>query len=74
MNNTFTDNKPVENVVCTLRNLSFRLMEVDYPDYYDKKATETTRNQKKLIQQDGSILGCFGKSKHVQESTVKYPW
>lgn len=30
--------KPVENVVCTLRNLSYRIQEMDDPDFYKKRS------------------------------------
>ena len=39
------DNKPVENCVCTLRNLAFRIQEVEDPDFY-KKRTATLQRQK----------------------------
>lgn len=31
--------KPVENVVCTLRNLSYRIQEMEDPDFYKKRST-----------------------------------
>jgi hypothetical protein len=39
------DNKPIENCVCTLRNLSFRIQEVEDPDFY-KKRMATLKKQK----------------------------
>ena len=30
--------KPVENVVCTLRNLSYRIQEMEDPDFYKKRS------------------------------------
>lgn len=39
------DNKPVENCVCTLRNLSFRIQEVEDPDFF-KKRTATLKKQR----------------------------
>ncbi|XP_067948450.1 catenin delta-2-like isoform X2 [Watersipora subatra] len=64
------DNKPVENIVCTLRNLSFRLMEVDYPTFYETKLSDLRQPKKS---QDLSILGCFGKSKESTETSIEYP-
>lgn len=51
------DNKPIENCVCTLRNLSFRIQEVEDPDFY-KKRMATLKKQKQ--QGKGETTGCFG--------------
>jgi len=40
------DTKPVQNCVCTLRNLAFRIQEVEDPDFY-KSRDATLRRQKK---------------------------
>lgn len=40
------DNNPIQNCVCTLRNLAFRIQEVEDPDFY-KKRTATLQRQKK---------------------------
>ena len=39
------DNKPVENCVCTLRNLAFRIQEAEDPDFF-KKRNATLQRQK----------------------------
>ena len=39
------DNKPVENCVCTLRNLAFRIQEAEDPDFF-KKRNMTLQRQK----------------------------
>lgn len=54
-------------------------MEVDYPDYYDKKAKELqqpTKQQAKPNFKDNSILGCFGSktSKEQPKNINQYPW
>ena len=49
------DNKPVENCVCTLRNLAFRIQEVEDPDFY-KKRTATLQRQKKQEKKGGNII------------------
>ncbi|XP_045175328.2 splicing regulator ARVCF-like isoform X4 [Mercenaria mercenaria] len=51
------DNKPIENCVCTLRNLSFRIQEVEDPDFF-RKRTATLKRQKQ--QAKGEKTGCFG--------------
>jgi len=53
-------------------------MEVDYPDYYDKKAKELqqpTKQQAKPNFKDNSILGCFGSktSKEQPKNINQYP-
>ncbi|KAG8184424.1 hypothetical protein JTE90_004592 [Oedothorax gibbosus] len=56
------DNKSVENCVCILRNLSYRLQEVEDPDY-DKHNTFTSGLASKAsgpIRAVGENLGCFG--------------
>ena len=44
-------------------------MEVDYPDYYEKKANPS-KPQKNLVQD--LIPGCFGK--RTKKETILYPW
>ena len=38
MNHNDIDNKVVENTVCILRNLSYRIQEVVDPDFYKKRS------------------------------------
>ncbi|KAK6191373.1 hypothetical protein SNE40_003082 [Patella caerulea] len=52
------DNKPVENVVCTLRNLSYRIQEVQDPDFYKKRYNTLQRMERGTDKDEKS--GCFG--------------
>lgn len=42
------ENKSIENVVCILRNLSFRCQEVEDPDYDKKRHPNTKKSDKGL--------------------------
>ncbi|GFR67311.1 armadillo repeat protein deleted in velo-cardio-facial syndrome-like protein [Elysia marginata] len=63
------DNKVVENIVCVLRNLSYRIQEVVDPDFY-KKRSLPRQQQGKQGQGKGkgdNNAGCFGnKSSKAQ--------
>ncbi|CAE1263610.1 CTNND2 [Acanthosepion pharaonis] len=64
------DNKPVENCVCILRNLSYRIQEVDDPEFYLKRTLQ--RQQRNL--EKGENTGCFGgtaRKKNAQKSELK---
>eukprot|EP00106_Octopus_bimaculoides_P019685 XP_014787127.1 PREDICTED: armadillo repeat protein deleted in velo-cardio-facial syndrome-like isoform X3 [Octopus bimaculoides] len=64
------DNKPVENCVCILRNLSYRIQEVDDPDFFKKR---TQQRQQKMLEK-GENTGCFGgagKKKNSQKTEMK---
>lgn len=64
------DNKPVENCVCILRNLSYRIQEVDDPEFYLKRTLQ--RQQKNL--EKGDNTGCFGgtaRKKNAQKIESK---
>ncbi|XP_048780708.2 splicing regulator ARVCF-like isoform X3 [Ostrea edulis] len=50
------ENKIVENCMCALRNLSFRIQEVTEQDFY-RKRTETLKRRQ---QPDKETTGCFG--------------
>ncbi|XP_071099764.1 splicing regulator ARVCF-like isoform X3 [Haliotis cracherodii] len=51
------DNKPVENVVCILRNLSYRIQEIEDPDFYKKRTLPRNRAPPEKA---GDSTGCFG--------------
>ena len=46
VNSQDIDNKSIENVVCVLRNLSYRCQEVEDPDYDKKKPPTRKKNDK----------------------------
>ncbi|XP_025087808.1 armadillo repeat protein deleted in velo-cardio-facial syndrome homolog isoform X2 [Pomacea canaliculata] len=50
------DCKPVENVVCILRNLSYRVQEMEDPDFYKKRSVP--RSSAPPSKEENS--GCFG--------------
>ncbi|GFO33524.1 catenin delta-2-like protein [Plakobranchus ocellatus] len=57
------DNKVVENTVCVLRNLSYRIQEVVDPDFYKKRSLPRQQQGKQGSQSKGksdSNAGCFG--------------
>lgn len=62
------DNKPLENCVCTLRNLSFRIQEIEDPDFF-KKRSATLQRQRKADK--GEKTGCFGGSSSKKKTTPK---
>ncbi|BFZ04803.1 hypothetical protein BsWGS_07842 [Bradybaena similaris] len=69
------DNKVVENTVCVLRNLSYRIQEVVDPDFYKKRSLPRQHGQVskgKTTKTSESSAGCFGnkssKAKTMQTS------
>ncbi|CAG5128030.1 unnamed protein product, partial [Candidula unifasciata] len=69
------DNKVVENTVCVLRNLSYRIQEVVDPDFYKKRSLPRQHGQTtkgKTSKTSESSAGCFGnkssKAKTMQTS------
>jgi len=57
------DNKPVENCVCILRNLSYACQETHDPDYLKKRsATQADK---------GETTGCFGGSSKKKKDSSK---
>lgn len=40
------DNNPIQNCVCTLRNLAFRIQEVEDPDFATKRKATLQRQKK----------------------------
>ncbi|ESO97461.1 hypothetical protein LOTGIDRAFT_114795, partial [Lottia gigantea] len=52
------DNKPIENVVCTLRNLSYRIQEIQDRDFYKKRYNTLQRMSRDTDKGENS--GCFG--------------
>ncbi len=64
------DNKSVENCVCVLRNLSYRIQEVEDPEY--DKHQVPVGNQAGLNKVIGSSFSCFSDSKpKKKESSVR---
>lgn len=64
--------KPVENVVCTLRNLSYRIQEMEDPDFYKRRSLP--RNAAAPSKAGGAEnAGCFGgnNKKTPKKTTVK---
>ncbi|KAL5007230.1 hypothetical protein ScPMuIL_016036 [Solemya velum] len=61
------DNKPLENIVCTLRNLSFRIQEIEDPDFHKKR--NLTLPRQKPSQKAPS--GCLGGSKKKNSQSKK---
>ncbi|KAH8036332.1 hypothetical protein HPB51_024898 [Rhipicephalus microplus] len=57
------DNKSVENCVCTLRNLSYRLQEVEDPEYDKHAPAPTPSRATGAAIKVGDSLGCFGAKK-----------
>ncbi|XP_041366101.1 catenin delta-2-like isoform X2 [Gigantopelta aegis] len=57
------DSKPVENIVCVFRNLSYRIQEVEDPEFYKKR---TLTNQP--VQKNDKTTGCFGGGKSKKGS------
>lgn len=49
------DNKPVENIVCILRNLSYRIQEVVDPEFF-KKRTLPRQSQTGTGKSKGAVL------------------
>jgi hypothetical protein len=45
LNTELINCKPVENVVCTLRNLSYRIQEMEDKDFYKKRAQKIQPNK-----------------------------
>ncbi|KAL8618746.1 hypothetical protein ACOMHN_015156 [Nucella lapillus] len=64
--------KPVENVVCTLRNLSYRIQEMEDPDFYKKRAVPRSASS---TPSKGENTGCFGggNKKTPKKTSVKEP-
>ncbi|XP_055898976.1 splicing regulator ARVCF-like isoform X3 [Biomphalaria glabrata] len=69
------DNKVVENTVCILRNLSYRIQEVVDPDFFKNRSLPRQQNQTgkgKSGKAGDSNAGCFGnksaKAKAAQNS------
>ncbi|XP_054709799.1 catenin delta-2-like isoform X2 [Uloborus diversus] len=60
------DNKSLENVVCTLRNLSYRIQEVEDPTYDEDKAQKTAARASAPIRAV-SELGCFSVNKKKKD-------
>ncbi|RUS70940.1 hypothetical protein EGW08_021297 [Elysia chlorotica] len=64
------DNKVVENIVCVLRNLSYRIQEVVDPDFYKKRSLPRQQQGKQGTPGKGKSdnnAGCFGnKSSKAQ--------
>ncbi|XP_062572572.1 catenin delta-1-like isoform X3 [Saccostrea cucullata] len=60
------ENKIVENCMCALRNLSFRIQEVTEQDFY-KKRTETLKRRQ---QPDKETTGCFGGGGNKKKGTA----
>ncbi|XP_059170841.1 splicing regulator ARVCF-like isoform X2 [Physella acuta] len=54
------DNKVVENTVCILRNLSYRIQEVVDPDFFKNRTLPRQQNQGKGKSGKDSNAGCFG--------------
>lgn len=61
------DNKSVENVICVLRNLSYRCEEVVNPNY-DKQPPVPNVQTRAGAQHSGENQGCFGGSRKKKES------
>ncbi|XP_070200650.1 splicing regulator ARVCF-like isoform X2 [Littorina saxatilis] len=59
--------KAVENVVCTLRNLSYRIQEMEDPDFYKKRSLPRGASAHNKGGQENA--GCFGGSS--KKSTKK---
>ncbi|KAH9491479.1 Catenin delta-2 [Bulinus truncatus] len=66
------DNKVVENTVCILRNLSYRIQEVVDPDFYKNRSLPRQQNQAGKSPKGDTNAGCFGnksnKAKTAQSS------
>ncbi|XP_076450470.1 uncharacterized protein LOC143286689 isoform X3 [Babylonia areolata] len=64
--------KPVENVVCTLRNLSYRIQEMEDPDFYKKRAAPRNATN---TPNKGESTGCFGggNKKAMKKGSVREP-
>lgn len=43
--NNNIDSKPVENVICLLRNLSYRIQEMEDPDFFKKRSQPKNTTQ-----------------------------
>ncbi|XP_073234690.1 uncharacterized protein [Porites lutea] len=68
---TDIDNKSVENSVCILRNLSYRLEnEVDREKYKDAPMIEPSRKEPEK-HDPGCMAGCGGASKKKKKGTIK---
>ncbi|KAL3842925.1 hypothetical protein ACJMK2_020899 [Sinanodonta woodiana] len=63
------DNKPVENCMCILRNLTYRIQEVEDPEFF-KKRNATLQRQKQPSKEN---TGCFGGGKKKPPAKGKSP-
>jgi len=61
------DNKSVENVICVLRNLSYRCEEVVNPNY-DKQPPASNVQTRATAQHSGENQGCFGASRKKKDA------
>lgn len=67
------DNKSVENSICILRNLSYRLEnEIDRERYADAPTTELNRKEPEKPD-PGCMAGCGTGSKKKKKRTIKEP-
>ncbi|OQV14547.1 Juxtamembrane domain-associated catenin [Hypsibius exemplaris] len=65
------DNKSIENVVCVLRNLSFRCQEVEDPDYDKKRPTTGKKGDKSTLNTTGNQNGTTAKNTTTSYTHLK---
>ncbi|XP_034312898.2 catenin delta-1 isoform X3 [Magallana gigas] len=65
--NNDRENKIVENCMCALRNLSFRIQEVTEQDFYKKRTVTLKQRQ----HPDKETTGCFGGGQKKKGTTAK---